>query len=71
MSPKRSRVVAAAGGGTALEETEEAREAALHDDQVLALAGIALDLAEALGGPQDVEWAIDGEGPRMCSRRGR
>ena len=62
VSPKRSRVVAAAGGGTALEETEEAREAALHDDQVLALAGIALDLAEALGGPQDVEWAIDGEG---------
>ena len=62
VSPKRSRVVAAAAGGTAIEETEETGAAALRDDQVLALAGIALDLADALGGPQDVEWAIDGQG---------
>jgi rifampicin phosphotransferase len=62
VTAKRSRVVSVTGGGTALEEIEPAEVATLRDDQVLELAGIALRVADALGGPQDLEWAIDREG---------
>ena len=62
VNAKRSRVVSVPGGGTALEEIEPAEVAALRDEQVLELAGIALRLADALAGPQDVEWAIDRDG---------
>ena len=62
VNAKRSRVVVVPGGGTALEEIEPAVVAALRDEQVLELAGIALRVADALAGPQDVEWAIDRDG---------
>jgi pyruvate,water dikinase len=41
---------------------EQARRPALTDDQAIAVALIALDLEAHFGGPQDIEWAIDGDG---------
>ena len=41
---------------------DEADAARLTTGQVQELAGVALRLEQALGGAQDIEWAIDGDG---------
>ena len=39
----------------------------ITDDQALALAGLAVKLELHYGGPQDIEWAIDGKGDNLYS----
>jgi pyruvate, water dikinase len=54
-------IVAAAGGGT--EERELGEEGAapkLGEEQLRKLARIGDDLEQRLGGPQDIEWALEG-----------
>jgi phosphohistidine swiveling domain-containing protein len=41
----------------------ESAEPAIADDEVLAIARAVRELADRLGGPQDVEWSLEGEGP--------
>jgi pyruvate,water dikinase len=54
----------AAGEGTVRQELppESREEPVLSDGQAVAVASLAWRLEEALGGPVDVEWAIDREG---------
>ncbi|WP_431971794.1 PEP/pyruvate-binding domain-containing protein [Nocardia sp. bgisy134] len=60
---KRSRVVADSGSGTAVAEIAGgSAEPALTDERIVELARTAGALAEAFGGPQDVEWAYDADG---------
>ncbi|MGI5220849.1 PEP/pyruvate-binding domain-containing protein [Nocardia sp. CA-290969] len=56
--------VPADGTGPAVVEVYGQRRSAavLGDEEVILLADRGRGLAEALGGPQDFEWAIDGEG---------
>ncbi|MEV6275152.1 PEP/pyruvate-binding domain-containing protein [Nocardia sp. NPDC051832] len=61
IADKRSRV-GLGGNGTRLEEMAATTSAALTDAQVLEVTGVALRLAEELGGPQDVEWTVDSAG---------
>jgi pyruvate, water dikinase len=54
-------VVAAAGGGTEERELgEEGGEPKLGEEQLRELARIGEDLERRLGGPQDIEWALEG-----------
>ncbi|HEX9884456.1 MAG TPA: PEP/pyruvate-binding domain-containing protein [Desulfobaccales bacterium] len=61
---KEHRQVNLPGGGLQLEEVPEAEKGqpSLQDDQVKILAQAGLRLEEHFGAPQDVEWAIDGQG---------
>lgn len=61
---KRERIVAAPGGGTRREPvpSAEVEPPALDDAQVSALVALGRALAERAGAPQDLEWAVDGEG---------
>ncbi|MFI2473115.1 PEP/pyruvate-binding domain-containing protein [Nocardia xishanensis] len=60
---KRSRVVADSGSGTAVAEIAGgSAEPALTDERIVELARTAAALADAFGGPQDVEWAYDADG---------
>ena len=53
-----------AGGGTEVRqlEADERRRSVLADDEVMALAGLALRIEEHYGAPQDTEWAFDPAG---------
>jgi phosphohistidine swiveling domain-containing protein len=62
VNPKSGRVVALTGGGTTLKDGAPRTDPALPDERVLELAAIAVRLAEALSGPQDVEWTLDRDG---------
>ncbi|MBV6656301.1 MAG: hypothetical protein KI785_00890 [Devosiaceae bacterium] len=42
---------------------------ALTADDALAVAGLAVRIEAAFGGPQDIEWAIDGEGLHILQAR--
>ncbi len=60
---KAAMIVAAAEGGTSRVDVEESvqRTRALSDEQVVAVAELALRVEEVMGGdPQDVEWAFVG-----------
>ncbi len=52
------------GGGTIVRELgrEEARKAALSDDEVRAIAELGRRIERHYGSPQDTEWAIDAAG---------
>lgn len=60
LSTKRLRIVAAPEGGTRQETLPDgdAEQAALSDAQAVELARVAAGIEEALGGPQDIEWAL-------------
>lgn len=62
VAEKQSRVMAADGSGTVIEQITASTDQALTDTQVVELVDTALGLAEAFGVPQDVEWAYDAEG---------
>jgi pyruvate,water dikinase len=60
LSPQPYKIVAAPGGGTA-EVTlsiEEGEAATVSEDQLARLAAVGIELEQRLGGPQDIEWAI-------------
>lgn len=59
---KRSRLVAA-GEGVEVRAVslEQSRRACLDEAAVLSLASLGERVAAVLGGPQDVEWAVEGE----------
>jgi pyruvate,water dikinase len=61
---KEQRLMNLPGGGLLLEEVPEAEksQASLADDQVRRLAQAGLLLEDYFQTPQDVEWAIDGQG---------
>jgi pyruvate,water dikinase len=61
---KRTRVVPAPGGGTAVEEVPPAaaEAEALSDAEVEVLVAMGRRAAEAAGAPLDLEWAIDAGG---------
>jgi pyruvate,water dikinase len=63
LSPQPYKIVAAGAGGT--EEVELAPEeggaATLTEEQLARLAAVGLELEARLGGPQDIEWAIQGD----------
>ncbi|WP_280434345.1 PEP/pyruvate-binding domain-containing protein [Nocardia carnea] len=61
---KEVEYVAAAGSGVEVVEPAQPRRAGavLDDDDVALLAGRGRALAGALGGPRDIEWAIDSDG---------
>ena len=59
LNAKRSRVIPKPGGGTVVEAVEQSDVPVLRDEQVLELAQLVGSLADALNGPQDVEWTID------------
>jgi pyruvate,water dikinase len=61
---KTKKIVCHPEEGVCLEEMAEAesRIPALRDDQVRALAEIALRLENHFGSPQDIEWAIENDG---------
>ena len=60
LSPQPYKIVAGTGGGTAevTLSAEEGEAAALSEDQLARLAAVGIELEERLGGPQDIEWAI-------------
>ena len=61
--PQPYKIVAGAEGGTrevAL-APEEGEAAAVTEEQLARLAAVGLELEERLGGPQDIEWAIQGD----------
>jgi len=61
---KAQRLINLEGGGTRLIEVPEGEQdrPCLDDETVLALARYGLRLEEYFQGPQDVEWAVDGQG---------
>jgi phosphoenolpyruvate synthase/pyruvate phosphate dikinase len=61
---KESRVSPAGTGGTRVERVPRRRRrgAVLHEAEVRRLRDIVVGLERVLGGPQDVEWARDGDG---------
>ena len=61
---KTARTVPDEGEGLRRETVPEAQaeEPALTDGQALELAHLACALEEAYAGPQDIEWAVDGQG---------
>ncbi len=61
---KDRRLAALPEGGTQLEEVTEGERASpsLDDASAIILARYALRLEERFGRPQDIEWAVDGEG---------
>lgn len=64
ISRKYYRLVSLASGGTNLIEVpkDEGELPSINDDTVLKLCEYGLVLEDFFGGPQDIEWAIDGEG---------
>ena len=50
---------------------EESRDASLTDEQILEVAGAALDFEELYGLPQDVEWAYDPDLAAPSTPRGQ
>jgi len=63
LGDKRIAVRASAGGGTQRFELEAREdEASLEEDQILALAALGERVEEHYEAPQDMEWAIDGDG---------
>jgi pyruvate, water dikinase len=63
LSPQPFAIVADPAGGTREVELppEKAESATLDQDQLTRLARIGIDLEGRLGGPQDIEWAIQGD----------
>ncbi len=59
---KELKAVCLPGEGIMLEPDPEGGLPALSDDQVLALARLALRLEEHFQAPQDIEWSIDATG---------
>ena len=60
LSPQPYKIVAGPEGGTrevAL-GPEEGEAAAVTEEQLARLARVGIELEERLGGPQDIEWAI-------------
>ncbi|MCI2421926.1 PEP-utilizing enzyme [Saccharopolyspora sp. K220] len=49
------------GGGTE-SVAQQGDRASISDDQAHALAALGADVAQHYGAPQDIEWAIDGDG---------
>ncbi len=64
ISRKYYRLVSLVSGGTNLTEVpkEEGELPSINDDTVLKLCEYGLALEDFFEGPQDIEWAIDGEG---------
>src|SRR5204862_5270232 len=66
VSPKRTRVVfdAASGEGTRIAEVPEERAIApaLSEDALRSLLALGARAEKLLGGPQDIEWALDRKG---------
>ena len=61
LSPQPYKIVAARTGGTReveLRARARARPRRSREDQLARLAAVGLELEERLGGPQDIEWAI-------------
>jgi pyruvate, water dikinase len=60
LSPQPYKIVAGPSGGTVEVELEAGAGAAacVTEDQLARLAAVGLELEERLGGPQDIEWAI-------------
>lgn len=64
IASKRVHIVADERGGVRTEEIADSRasEASLTDEQVIALARVAIRIEEQAGAPQDVEWSFaDGQ----------
>jgi pyruvate,water dikinase len=61
---KDAKYVCDAGEGVCREESTQAErsEPSLTDDQILALASMAVRLEEHYGSPQDIEWAVGRRG---------
>ena len=60
LTPQPYKVVAGPAGGT-VEVTlsaDEGEAATVSEDQLARLAAVGIELEERLGGPQDIEWAI-------------
>jgi pyruvate,water dikinase len=60
---KPARIVAAEGGGLAQValEVEEQPQASISDEDATRLARTGLDIERYFGGPQDIEWTLDGD----------
>jgi pyruvate,water dikinase len=63
LSPQPYKIVADPAGGTREVELpeDEGAAACVGEEQLARLAAIGLELEERLGGPQDIEWAIQGD----------
>jgi pyruvate,water dikinase len=63
LSPQPYKIVADPAGGTRELELPDAEGAAacVTEEQLARLAAVGLELEERLGGPQDIEWAIQGD----------
>jgi rifampicin phosphotransferase len=61
----KDRAVRLTPGGTRLEPVPDAQRAApaLDDEEAVRIARAAQGIADALGSPQDIEWALTGERP--------
>lgn len=63
LSDKRIIIQARAGGGTQrARHAEPGESACLADEQLRALATLGAQVETHYGSPQDIEWAIDGDG---------
>ena len=62
---KREKLINLPGGGTQLVDVPEAEnsQASLSDEQVLTLARYGMKLEAYFQSPQDIEWALDQQGP--------
>jgi len=63
------RFVIAADSGTALEQHCTGASPVLDETDLASLRDVGLQVAEALGGPQDIEWAFDIEGLKVLQAR--
>jgi pyruvate,water dikinase len=62
LGDKRTRIDRCPGGTVTTEVPDEARgRACLSDDQVERLRKLGQDVADDLGGPQDIEFAVEGD----------
>ena len=70
---KRKRLIATADGGLMDQAIpwDERRRPCLNEEQAKLLADFGLRLEDHFGTPQDVEWALDGQGRIVVYRRGR
>jgi len=61
INPKPQRLVLESGGGTRLEETDEASGTlpAIGEETARTIARYSLKLEDHFGSPQDVEWCVD------------
>lgn len=57
------------GGGTVQVREEAGQRQALSDEQILALARLGKQVEAALGGPQDIEWALAGDALHLLQAR--